>query len=61
MIIGPNRAGKTTITNSIAQGLDYTGSIYFENQDVKAMKPKDRAEKTRSFNAKPLRLLQLFS
>ncbi len=40
MIVGPNGAGKTTIINAISQGVPYTGTVTFEDKDVRAMKSR---------------------
>jgi len=45
MIAGPNGAGKSTILNAITQGVDYTGSVLFEGEDVKTMKASRRARR----------------
>ncbi len=45
MILGPNGSGKTTITNAVAQSIDYTGDIAFQGQAVREMKPIERAKK----------------
>ena len=45
MIAGPNGAGKSTILNAITQGVDYTGSVLFEGEDVKTMKAARRARR----------------
>ena len=43
MIAGPNGAGKSTALEAITQGTPYTGQVLFEGQDVKKMKPVQRA------------------
>ncbi len=45
MIIGPNGAGKSTIVNVIAQGIPYTGSVYYMGQDIKKYRPHEIARK----------------
>lgn len=45
MIVGANGAGKTTITNAIAQTIPYSGEIDFNNLNLKGMKPVERAKK----------------
>lgn len=45
MIAGPNGAGKSTILNAISQGVEYTGEILFEGQNLKGMKPIERARR----------------
>lgn len=44
MIVGPNGAGKSTIASAITQSLAYDGKIYFEGQDIKTIRHKDRAK-----------------
>ena len=44
MIAGPNGAGKSTALSAITQGAPYTGSVLFEGQDVRKMKPALRAQ-----------------
>ena len=43
MIVGPNGAGKSTILNAITQGLHYTGDVFFDNKNIKTIKPSLRA------------------
>ena len=45
MIIGPNGAGKSTIVNAIAQGVPYTGSVFYMGQDIKKYRPHELARK----------------
>lgn len=45
MIAGPNGAGKSTVVNAIAQNAPYTGSVKFENEDVRRIKPAALAKK----------------
>lgn len=44
MIVGPNGAGKSTALSAITQGVDYTGRVLFEGEDVAKMKPVRRAQ-----------------
>ncbi len=39
MVAGPNGAGKTTLINAISQGVPYSGEVYYQNQNVKRMRP----------------------
>lgn len=43
MLIGPNGAGKSTALGAIAQTVPYTGEIYFQNEPLRTMKPRQRA------------------
>lgn len=43
MIAGPNGAGKSTAINAIAGGVDYTGSIRFEGEEIRRKKPAQLA------------------
>ena len=45
MLAGPNGAGKTTLIEAIAQGVPYTGSIRWENQELCSLKPSQLAQK----------------
>lgn len=45
MLAGPNGAGKSTLLRAISQGLIYEGKVLFEGQDLKAMRPRDRARR----------------
>jgi iron complex transport system ATP-binding protein len=45
MVTGPNGAGKSTLLEALMQGVPYTGDILFEGQDLKTMKPRQRALK----------------
>ena len=45
MLAGPNGAGKTTLIEAIAQGVPYTGSIQWENQELCSLKPSQLAQK----------------
>ncbi len=38
MLAGPNGAGKSTLIETIAQGTPYTGSIRWDNEDIRSMK-----------------------
>ncbi len=43
MLLGPNGAGKSTLIRAMAQAIPYAGSVQFEGQDLKHMKPRARA------------------
>ncbi len=43
MLVGPNGAGKSTVLNAIAQTAPYTGSISYNGQNLKRMRPDQRA------------------
>ena len=43
MIVGPNGAGKSTLINGITGGAPATGSVWFENRDVRTMKSHELA------------------
>ena len=45
MIVGPNGAGKSTALGAVTQAVPYTGSVLLEGEDVKKMKPAQRARK----------------
>ena len=45
MIVGPNGAGKSTELGAVTQAVPYTGSVLLEGEDVKKMKPAQRARK----------------
>jgi iron complex transport system ATP-binding protein len=45
MLAGPNGAGKTTLIEAIAQGVPYTGSIQWDNQEISSLKPSRLAQK----------------
>ena len=45
MIVGPNGAGKSTVLGAVTQAVPYTGSVLLEGEDVKKMKPAQRARK----------------
>ena len=45
MLAGPNGAGKSTLIETIAQGTPYTGSIRWENEDIRSMKAAKLAQK----------------
>ena len=45
MLAGPNGAGKTTLIEAIAQGVPYTGSIRWENQELCSLKPSQLVQK----------------
>ena len=43
MLAGPNGAGKSTLIEAIAQGVPYTGTVFWEGQDVRGLKPAQLA------------------
>jgi len=43
MLAGPNGAGKSTLIEAIAQGAPYTGTIRWQGEDLRAMKPRQLA------------------
>ena len=43
MIVGPNGAGKSTALNAVTRGVDYTGQVLFEGEDVRRKKPAELA------------------
>ena len=45
MIVGPNGAGKSTALCAVTQAVPYTGSVLLDGEDVKKMKPAQRARK----------------
>ena len=45
MLAGPNGAGKSTLIEAIAQGVAYSGSIEWEGQDLRRMKPAQLAQR----------------
>ena len=45
MISGPNGAGKSTLLEALMQGIPYTGEVLLDGQNVKTMKPHQRALK----------------
>ncbi|MDL2253138.1 ABC transporter ATP-binding protein [Ruminococcaceae bacterium OttesenSCG-928-I18] len=45
MVVGPNGVGKTTLVEAIAQGLPYTGQVFYEGGDLAAEPPRLRAKK----------------
>ena len=45
MIVGPNGAGKSTALGAVTQAGPYTGSVLLDGEDVKKMKPAQRARK----------------
>ena len=44
-LIGPNGAGKSTALGAVTQAVPYTGSVLLDGEDVKKMKPAQRARK----------------
>ena len=45
MLAGPNGAGKSTLIEAIAQGVPYTGSIRWKNEDIRTMKSSRLAQR----------------
>ena len=45
MLVGPNGAGKSTLIEAIARGVPYAGSIRWEGQDLRTMKPAELARR----------------
>ncbi len=45
MITGPNGAGKSTLLEALMQGVPYTGDVLLDGQNVKTLKPRQRALK----------------
>ena len=45
MLAGPNGAGKSTLIEAVAQGVPYTGSIRWGDQDLRTMKPAQLARR----------------
>ena len=45
MLAGPNGAGKSTLIETIAQGTPYTGTIRWENEDIRSMKAARLAQR----------------
>ena len=45
MVVGPNGAGKSTFVNAVAQGIPYTGDVFYRGEDVKKIKPLQLAKK----------------
>ena len=45
MIVGPNGAGKSMALGAVTQAVPYTGSVMLDGEDVKKMKPAQRARK----------------
>jgi iron complex transport system ATP-binding protein len=43
MVVGPNGAGKSTAVSAIAQGIPYSGKVFFEGTDVSRIKPNTAA------------------
>lgn len=43
VLVGPNGAGKSTIVNAVSGGADYTGTVFFEQTDLKKCKAFERA------------------
>ena len=45
MLAGPNGAGKSTLIEAVAQGVPYTGTVLWEGQDIRTLKPKQIARR----------------
>ena len=45
MLAGPNGAGKSTLIEAIAQGVNYAGSILWNGQDIRGLKPAQLAQR----------------
>lgn len=45
MLEGPNGAGKSTLIEAVAQGVPYAGSIRWDGQDVRVLKPAQLAQR----------------
>ncbi|MBQ7183233.1 MAG: ABC transporter ATP-binding protein [Clostridia bacterium] len=45
MLAGPNGAGKSTLIEAVARGVPYTGSIMWDGQDIRALKPAQLARR----------------
>ena len=45
MIVGPNGAGKSTALNAITQGVDYKGDVLIHGDNVKKLRPVERARR----------------
>lgn len=45
MIVGPNGAGKSTLIHAITQGINYEGTVLYEQVNLSKMKSKDMAKK----------------
>jgi len=45
MIVGPNGAGKSTALSAITQGVDYSGEVYIDGDNMKKLKPVERARR----------------
>ena len=45
MLAGPNGAGKSTLIEAIAQGVPYSGSIWWKQEDIRAMKASQLAQR----------------
>ncbi len=43
MLVGPNGAGKSTLIEAIAQGVAYSGQFALDGQDMRRLKPAQRA------------------
>ena len=40
MIAGPNGAGKSTLVRAVSQGVEYQGGVFWQGQDLRAMRPQ---------------------
>jgi len=45
MLVGPNGAGKSTLIEAIAQGISYTGTIEWNGQNLRTLKPAQLAQR----------------
>ena len=45
MLVGPNGAGKSTLIEAIARGVPFTGSIRWEDQELRTLKPAQLAQR----------------
>ena len=45
MLAGPNGAGKSTLIETIAQGTPYTGTIRWQNEDIRRLKGSELARR----------------
>ena len=45
MVVGPNGAGKSTLISAISQGVEYKGSVVFEGEDLKKVRPDSLARR----------------
>ena len=45
MLVGPNGAGKSTLLRAVSQGVAYTGRFDLDGQDVRFLRPAERARR----------------